>query len=134
MPKKELIADGPEWSPKQAARELRLIPINIWDDYHDDGLIPKGEIQETHVYVESSILSIGLRNDVLREFIHVIKKLSPSKKTLFSFAESIGRFRTGEFKIRIKHLTHADRIKLLRRLKKAKPKYMGVPLDIYSES
>ncbi len=127
---KKSIPPGPEWSPKHATHVLRNIPINIWDDYHDDGFIPKGEVQEAHAYVESFLLSVELRNDVMREFLGVLKKLAPSKKTSFSLVER----GEGELEIAIKHLTHADRMELLRRMKKGKPKYMGVPLDVYSES
>jgi hypothetical protein len=28
------------------------IPINIWDDFYDDGFVPEGKIQETFIYVE----------------------------------------------------------------------------------
>jgi len=29
------------------------ISINLWDDYYEDGYIPAGERQETHMYVEA---------------------------------------------------------------------------------
>ena len=32
-----------------------VISINLWDDYHDDGFIPEGKIQETYAYVESDM-------------------------------------------------------------------------------
>ena len=30
----------------------KIIPINIWDDFFDDGFVPIGETQETYAYIE----------------------------------------------------------------------------------
>lgn len=27
--------------------KIKKIPINIWDDYYEDGYVPKGKIQKT---------------------------------------------------------------------------------------
>jgi len=35
-------------------KKIKSIPVNIWDDYYDDGFIPKGEKQKTYIYIEDS--------------------------------------------------------------------------------
>lgn len=35
-------------------KKLEYIPINIWDDFYDDGYVPEGEKLETYIYVEDS--------------------------------------------------------------------------------
>lgn len=109
---------------------VRSIPVNLWDDYYDDGHVPKGEIQETHAYVETDVLSRELKEDVLRMLVDVMKKLNPSKKARFALKPR----RDGVKEIAIQHLTHADRIALLRKLQKAKLAYEGARLSLYSES
>jgi hypothetical protein len=37
--------------------ELKYIPINIWDDFHEDGYVPEGKKLETFIYVEDSTIS-----------------------------------------------------------------------------
>ena len=35
--------------------QLEYIHINIWDDFYDDGYVPKGEKLETYIYIENII-------------------------------------------------------------------------------
>ena len=37
--------------------EEKYFPINIWDDFYDDGYVPEGEKLETYIYVEDSSVS-----------------------------------------------------------------------------
>ena len=109
---------------------LKRIPINIWDDYEDDGAIPPGKVQETWAYVESSLLSTELMDDVLRVFCETLNK----KHRVRGVSFALRKRREGALEIAIKGLTHAERIKLVRNLKKERPTYQGVVLDVYSES
>lgn len=109
---------------------LRRIPINLWDDYLEDGFVPRGKLQETRAYVESSVFSMEFKNDVLRFFCETLKKVNRAKGVSFAL-KNRGK---GELVIAIKGLTHVNRKVLAQRLQKNKPTYRGVPLDVYSES
>lgn len=115
---------------------IKRIPINIWDDYYDDGFIPKGEKQETHAYVESNLFSHDLMDDVLHLLMDEIAKIGIPKLKVSREAVRMGPFSisTGEPRLFITNLTHKDRDELVKKLKKMKLTYEGAKLDIYSES
>lgn len=125
------VTDQPNF-PAAALRAvgLKKIPINIWDDYFEDGFVPRGKIQKTRAYVESSVLSMEFKNDVLRLFFETLKKVNRAEGVAF-FLRKRGK---EELVIEINGLTHTDRKVLVKRLQKTKPAYRGVPLDVYSES
>ena len=45
-------------------QNLRNIPINIWDDFYDDGYVPEGEKLETYIYVEGRISRLRVQANV----------------------------------------------------------------------
>ncbi len=49
------------------------IPINIWDDFYDDGYVPKGEKQETYIYVEDTDIPQDKRKEYLEVLLDYIK-------------------------------------------------------------
>lgn len=109
---------------------LKRVPINIWDDYYDDNDVPKGEIQETHAYVETEILSTEVKNSALNAFRAAVASRLTNRKVQLSFRERA----EGEVVLVFRHLTHKDRLALLKRLRKDKPRYEGLLFDVISES
>ena len=43
----------------------RVISVNIWDDYYEDGYVPDGETLETFIYVEDTNFSQNERENFL---------------------------------------------------------------------
>ena len=54
-----------------------MIHINLWDDYYDDGHVPSGEKQETHMYVEESKFPVEKEKAVLDIVLKYLKKNLP---------------------------------------------------------
>jgi len=126
------------------------IPINIWDDFYDDGYVPEGKIQETYIYVEddSTILEqmkyLRFLLDYINEHItyldgvklYMIHYDSKSREPQKDFKELLvmisGHFDRQE--IRIEHMTHEQLDRLLEDLQKANLSIDGKKFDIYSES
>jgi hypothetical protein len=127
--------------------KLEYYPINIWDDYYEEGYIPEGEIQETYIYVEDSDLSHELRHDILAyllEYLQTQVALPGVNMRLF-FYESRKKYPNlvgtenewilfDRWEIRVEHLTHERREDLVVELEKAALKYQEVALHIYSNS
>lgn len=65
--------------------KIKSIPINIWDDYYDDGYVPEGEKQETYLYVEDSDLSLEFRKNCLDNLIQFIKINVSSEVKVFEY-------------------------------------------------
>lgn len=51
------------------------IPINIWDDFWDDGYSPEGEIVKTHAYVENYSMDEELKERAMECFYNFLKQL-----------------------------------------------------------
>jgi hypothetical protein len=105
-------------------KELKSIPINIWDDYYDDGYVPEGEIQKTYAYVEEYDILEDVEKaeiiDILKEYIDTIE------------LENV-KYYAG-FYLNFEGLTHKLREELVEKLIIANLNWKGVPFEIYSES
>lgn len=101
------------------------IPVNIWDDFYDDGFIPEGEYQSTHAYIEE-----------YDNFTDEQKSLM--MKVVYDFIMTLDM--TGvevdhcDEEIYFKHLTHARLDQLMKELEQSKLKYNNMPFLFYSES
>ena len=124
-------------------KALTSIPINIWDDYYEEGHIPEGEKQETFIYVEDDGISAEIRKEYLEKLLDYIDKNLKLEgvKSWLHFYDSKTKYPTLEdrynfrrWEIRIENLTHKRREKLLDELKNANLSMNGVPFEIYSES
>lgn len=51
------------------------IPINIWDDFWDDGYCPDGEVVKTHAYVENYSMDEELKERAMECFYNYLKTL-----------------------------------------------------------
>jgi hypothetical protein len=122
----------------------KIIHINLWDDYYEDGYIPEGEKQETHMYVEESKFPLIDEKKVLYKVLDFIKKNIPksveAKLKLQIFSERYPNLKDSgmnlpdQWRIEFIGLTHALREKLLDSLKKSGLKYEDQLLYFYSES
>ena len=54
--------------------KLEYIPINIWDDFYDDGYVPEGEKVETYIYVEDTDIPQEKRKEYLEVLLDYINK------------------------------------------------------------
>jgi hypothetical protein len=127
------------------------IGVNIWDDYHDDGYVPAGKIQETYAYVESE-LDENVKDTTSKIVLELLKvaidKYSKPEWNLELSVEYYDSAKTypslvgtehewclyKRWQLNIKHLTHKSREELLEKLQKENLDYANIPLDIYSES
>jgi hypothetical protein len=123
------------------------INVNIWDDYHDDGYVPEGEIQETYAYIESDISDDDCKNvlelvkNTIEKFIkpewHLDMELQyyDSAKV---YPNLVGTehaaFLYKRWQLEMKNISHENREYLVDILSKAKLKYADNLLVIYSES
>lgn len=105
---------------------MKDIGYNIWDDYHDDGFVPQGEIQETHGYVEEFDVLTGDDKNAIGDLIHAFLL------TLDLTGVEVKNGGNGD--IAFKHLTHERREKLVDELEKSGLKYNDTPINFYSES
>lgn len=123
------------------------IPINIWDDYYEDGYVPEGEKQKTYIYVEDTDISLEKRKEclmMLYEYMTTKLDLNEVIMNLF-FYDSKVKYPTligpeyedlhfQRWEIRIENLTHKRRFKLVEELNNAKLSIDEIPFVIYSES
>lgn len=127
--------------------KIERIPINIWDDYYEDGYVPEGKIQETYIYVEDSNISLlDQRESLSKLFLYMNDNLDlKGVEMTMRFFDSKMRYPNlkGEeyesmhyqrWKIEIENLTHKRREKLMDELNAANLSYKDIPFDIYSES
>ena len=132
---------------KKNMKKIKRIPINIWDDYYDDGYTPKGEIQKTYIYVVDYDIPHEYRKEYLEFLLDYMKKNlnldgvkmwieeydSWKKYPQFIGTENeILLFKRWE--IKVEHLTHKRREKLVKELNDAKLSIDTIPYYIYSES
>jgi hypothetical protein len=121
------------------------IPVNIWDDYYEDGYIPEGEIQNTYMYVENmniphiktmrylSYLKEWIANNILYlDGVNMFFKFYDSRKKYPNINDPTFHFSRSE--IRFEHLTHEKREQLVQDLQNAKLSIDGLDFNIYSES
>ena len=61
------------------------IPINIWDDFYDDGYCPEGEIVKTYAYVENYSMDEELKERALECFYNLLKQIDFMKVVDITF-------------------------------------------------
>lgn len=117
---------------KKAIEEglIETIPINIWDDFYDDGHVPEGEKQETHIYVEDSELDDDYKEKVLTFLLEQILTIHKDTNILEGVSFEI----TGD-RIEIENMTHKQLGDLMEEFKNGGHIFYDKKiLSIYSES
>jgi hypothetical protein len=125
----------------------KSINVNIWDDYHDDGYVPEGEIQETYAYIESDVEDEDCKNvlELVKKSIEQLAKPEWSLNLYLNYYDSakihpnlVGTehecFLYKRWQLEMKNITHEAREYLVEFLQKQNLKYQGTLLSIYSES
>jgi hypothetical protein len=127
----------------------KCFPINIWDDYYEDGYIPDGEIQESYIYVEDSDISLDKRKEVLEHLMKYIEtyfiSVNADTKMYLYFYDSKVKYPKliGEehewmhfkrWEIKLEKFSHDLRYDLLEHLISLNLMIDDIPLHIYSES
>ena len=125
---------------------METIPINIWDDFHDDGYVPEGEVQESYICVEDDspedfkkecleFLMNHIQTHLPMENVKMWMKYFDSK---VEYPNLIGteyeRMMFTRWEIRIESMTHKQLDKLVPELNGAKLKFKGKKIEVYSES
>lgn len=102
------------------------VAINIWDDFHEDGYVPEGEVQETYAYIESD-MSMDIQRKVLAIFrLHLVTNYTELlagvefREHLYDTAVAYPEFAaqhpemvTQRWELRMKHITHEMLEKLI---------------------
>ncbi len=123
--------------------KIERIPINIWDDYYEDGFVPEGEKQETYIYVEDFDIPQEARKECLEKLLDYINKNlnTDGIKLWMRFYDSrtkypqlVDMYQFERWEIRVENLTHEKREEWVDELQKANLSYNGIPFEIYSES
>lgn len=122
---------------------LKIVPINIWDDYYEDGYIPEGEKQETFIYVEDNAIPQVKRKECLEKLLDYVNnnlKLEGIKLWMAfynsrnEYPNSDSAYHFERWEIRANNLTHKRRELLVRELSESNLSIDGIPFKIYSES
>ena len=121
-----------------------MIHINLWDDYYDDGHVPEGEKQETHMYVEEAKFPLEKEKKVLYLVLDFVKKnIAKSVEAELKLQivhekypnlKDSGMNFPDQWRIEFVGLTHEMREKLIEKLEKSGLKFEDQPLYFYSES
>jgi hypothetical protein len=129
--------------------KVTRIPINIWDDFYEDGYVPEGKIQKTYAYVEDDKIPHDNRMqflDAVNDYmLDCLKLQDEGIETKMFFYESAKKYPNlvgteheyilfDRWEIRFKHLTHKRLFKLVEQLNEANFEIEGVPFEFYSES
>lgn len=129
--------------------EISRVPINIWDDFYEDGYVPEGKIQKTYAYVEDDEIPHDYRKQFLEavfEYMtNYLKLQNEGIEMEMFFYESAKKYSNlvgtehehmlfDRWEIRFKHLTHKRLNKLVEELNEGDFKIGKVPFIIYSES
>lgn len=127
--------------------KIDRFPINIWDDFWEDGDVPEGDKQETYIYVEDTDIPHEKRKECLELLLKYMKDnlvFDGVKMWLFyydsklKYPQLIGTENEWclfeRWEIRVENLTHERLHILLEELKTAKLSLDNIPFDIYSES
>lgn len=126
---------------------LKMIPINIWDDFYDDGYVPEGKKLETFICVDTDI-SHEKSKEYLEFLLDYINKNlnTVDIKLWMEFYESRKKYPNlvgnldaeklffERWEIKLEGLTHKRLDEWMGILKNADIKVDGIPFDIYSES
>ena len=114
---------------------MKSIPVNIWDDYWDDGYAPEGKKQETYAYIEESeeVISEGQQAAIMKE----IYDYFVTHKSYLNLPREL-EIKLSGIHIDFINMTHVCREKLVARLKELNNgsglMYYGTPIHFYSES
>jgi len=129
-------------------KNLKNIPINIWDDFYDDGYVPEGEKLETYIYVEDTDISQEKRKKYLETLLEYINKnlntdgvklwleLYESRKkypNLVGNPEAEKMF-FDRWEIKVEGLTHRRLHEWMKVLENVHIEADGLPFYIYSSS
>lgn len=129
------------------------IHINIWDDFHDDGHVPEGEVQKTYIYVEENdedfdqdtkkkileklidhILDIHKETNVF-EGVSMELKFYDSREKYPDIKDSEHPgFHFSRWEIRLENITHEKLDNLMEHLSEHNYFYERKYMHIYSES
>lgn len=104
------------------------VDLNLWDDYYDDGYVPEGKCQETHMYIEEYD---NLTDNDKTKIMKVVYDFIVTLDMVGVEVELDGK------EIYFKHLTHIRREKLIKELELENAKLVFgdvYPFDFYSES
>ena len=125
----------------------KIIPINIWNDFYDDGFVPEGEKLETYIYVEDNEIPLAERKCYLEILLKYINKNLNTKniKTWISLFEGKKGYPNlvgtehedmlfDRWEIRLEGLTHERLHEWMVVLKNVDLKSNNIPFLIYSES
>lgn len=132
----------------ETIQNLQKIPINIWDDFYDDGYVPEGERLETYIYVEDSKISHEKRKECLEVLLDFINKNLNTEgvKLWMEFYESRKKYPNlvgnpdaekmffDRWEIKIEGLTHKRLGDWMVILESSGIKVDDIPFLIYSES
>lgn len=127
-------------------KDLENIPINIWDDFYDDGYVPKGKKQESYIYVEADY-----PQEKKKEYLEYLLKYMSEKLSLKGVKLWMEHYDSKEkypdlvgtehawclferWEIKVENLTHKRLDKLVEELNNANLSVDGIPFYIYSES
>lgn len=143
----EFTSRFPKPSYFEEEQEDKEIPINIWDDYYEDGYVPEGEVQETYVYVEDYEILVEDTERYLNFLLEFIKsKLKFNEVEMYlEFYDSRKKypdinekdnpnFHYSRWEIVMKNITHKRREELVKLLMEANLEFEGHKFRIYSES
>lgn len=127
--------------------KLEYIPINIWDDFYDDGYVPKGEKLETYIYVDDADTPHEEAKEYLETLLGYINKNLNTKgiKLWLEFYESKNKYPNligtehehmffVRWEIKLEGLTHERLHEWMEVLESVEIKVDGIPFHIYSES
>jgi hypothetical protein len=127
---------------------IEAIHVNIWDDYHDDGFVPEGEVQETYAYVEGGDLVDDDKRAVLLQLQQTVESIKVPESALVCGVEwydsalvypsLVGteheRHLYKRWQLQLKHLPHSERESLVEVLGRLQLQYNGRTVVVYSES
>lgn len=127
---------------------IEKIHVNIWDDYHDDGFVPEGEVQETYAYVEGGDLADDDNRAVLAQLQQTIESMKATDSALVCcvqwydsaavYPNLVGteheRLLYKRWQLQLTNLPHREREQLVANLVSRQLRYNDRPVVIYSES
>lgn len=119
----------------------KYIPINIWDDFWDDGYVPKNQTQSTYAYVESDDFTLEQEKKAMLLLCSIIKESKLLDESLYKI--KIKTFQNEwtnngkpyeRYEVIFKNITHEKLNKLMKILTSKKHTIDGIPIKFYSES
>jgi len=127
---------------------IKNIPINIWDDFYDDGYAPEGEKLETYIYVEDTDILQEKTKEYLEILLEYINKNlnTDGVKLWLELYESRKKYPNlvgnpdaekmffDRWEIKVEGLTHRRLDAWMKVLENVHIESDGVPFYIYSSS